>query len=219
MPLENSTAISPPSSAASFRSATRSPGIAVAAVLFARLLLFDEIDDRLRVGERVGRRAEDRIGDRVARLLPRLAAVDAERRKLRRRRRPAVGGDSAGTRSCDGLVISVVLIRSHSACSEADRLASSRPRRNKKSRSTDRSATAACLLPGCAKERAAGFSGRTPTRSRRRLFSSFGCKRPQIPSALNSTGGGPDTSTRAEASFPGSAVCRGRNSTQTAGQE
>ena len=42
-------------------------GVAVAAVLFARLLLLDEVDDRLRVGERVGRGAEDRVGDRVSR--------------------------------------------------------------------------------------------------------------------------------------------------------
>ena len=51
--------------------------IAVAAILFARLLLLDEVDDRLRVGERVGRGAEDRIGDRVARLLPRFAGMNA----------------------------------------------------------------------------------------------------------------------------------------------
>ena len=37
----------------------------------------------LRVFERVRRGAEDRIGDRVAGLLPRFAAVNAERRELR----------------------------------------------------------------------------------------------------------------------------------------
>ena len=60
-------------------------GVAVAAVFLARLLLFDVVDHRLRVGERVGRGAEDRIGDRVARLLAGLAAVDAERREVRSR--------------------------------------------------------------------------------------------------------------------------------------
>ena len=55
--------------------------VAVAAVFLARLLLFDEVDHRLRVGERVRRRAEDRIGDRVARLLPRFAAVNAQASK------------------------------------------------------------------------------------------------------------------------------------------
>ncbi len=54
-------------------------GVAVAAVFFARLLLFDEVDDRLRVGERVGRGDEDRIGDRVARFLRVFAGVDGKR--------------------------------------------------------------------------------------------------------------------------------------------
>ena len=55
-------------------------GVAVAAVLLARLLLLDEVDHRLRVGKRVGRGAKDRIGDRVARLLPRFAGMDRQGR-------------------------------------------------------------------------------------------------------------------------------------------
>ena len=35
--------------------------VTVPAVLFARLLLLDEVDHRLRVGKGVGRRAEDRL--------------------------------------------------------------------------------------------------------------------------------------------------------------
>ena len=50
-------------------------GIAVATVLLAGLLLLDEVDDRLRVAERVRARREDRIGDREARLLPCLAGM------------------------------------------------------------------------------------------------------------------------------------------------
>ena len=50
-------------------------GIAVAAVLLARLLLLQEIDDRAGARERVGRRGEDRVGDREAGLLPRLAGM------------------------------------------------------------------------------------------------------------------------------------------------
>ncbi len=44
-------------------------GIAVTTIFLARLLLLDEVDYRLRVGERVGRRMKDRVGDRIGRLL------------------------------------------------------------------------------------------------------------------------------------------------------
>jgi hypothetical protein len=53
--------------------------IAVAAVLLARLLFLDEVDDRLRVAERVGARREDRVGDGEAGLLPGLAGVHGRR--------------------------------------------------------------------------------------------------------------------------------------------
>ena len=90
MPLENSTAVLAPFERGQLPLDDPLAGIAVAAVFLARLLLLDEVDHRLRVGERVSRRAEDRVGDRVARLLPGFAGVDGERRKLgagRRRRR------------------------------------------------------------------------------------------------------------------------------------
>ena len=108
MPLENSTAISPPFERGQLPLDDALARVAVAAVFFARLLLLDEVDHRLRVGERVRRRAEDRIGDRVARLLPRLAAVNAERRELRRPRFAGLAGGSVAS-SC-GLVMCVVLI-------------------------------------------------------------------------------------------------------------
>ena len=62
-------------------------GVAVAAVLLAVLLLLDVVDDRLRVGEGVGRGADDRIGDRVDGLLPLLR---------RRGRRASKGPGSVG---------------------------------------------------------------------------------------------------------------------------
>ncbi len=70
MPLENTKAASPPSSAASFRSTTRSLGFPLSAVFLARLFLLDEIDHRLRVGERIGRSNKNRIRNRVASFLP-----------------------------------------------------------------------------------------------------------------------------------------------------
>jgi hypothetical protein len=79
MPLAKSTAISPPSIAASLSLDDPLAGIAVAAVLLAGLLLLDEVDDRLRVAEGVGARREDRVGDREARLLPGLAGVHGRR--------------------------------------------------------------------------------------------------------------------------------------------
>jgi hypothetical protein len=49
--------------------------VAVAAVFLAVLLLLDEVDDRLRVGKRVGRGADDRVGFPSARLEVTHAAV------------------------------------------------------------------------------------------------------------------------------------------------
>ena len=79
MPVENKTAASPPSSAASFRSADLSRSGCRSGRIPRGLLLLDEVDHRLRVGEGVGRGAEDRIGDRVARLLPLFAGMDGQR--------------------------------------------------------------------------------------------------------------------------------------------
>ncbi len=56
-------------------------GIAVAAIFFAVLFLLDEVDDRLGVGERVGRRTEDRLGHGVAELLPVFAGMHGHGRR------------------------------------------------------------------------------------------------------------------------------------------
>src|SRR5690606_2218797 len=47
-------------------------------ILLARLVVLDEVDNRLGVAESVGRRAKDRVGDGVTRLLPRLSGVNGD---------------------------------------------------------------------------------------------------------------------------------------------
>ncbi len=62
MPVENSSADSPPSKRGQLALDHLLAGVAVAAIFFARLLLLDEVDHRLRVGEtcRSTRRKSDR---------------------------------------------------------------------------------------------------------------------------------------------------------------
>src|SRR6185503_4150627 len=55
--------------------------IAVPAVLFALLLLLDEVDNRLRASEGIGRGADNGVRDRVRDFLAGFAGVNGERGK------------------------------------------------------------------------------------------------------------------------------------------
>src|SRR5262249_33679643 len=142
--------------------------VAVAAILFARLLLLDEVDDRLGVGERVGRGAKDRLRHRVAELLPLLAGMDGHRREV------------------TGAHLRLVSHRDSQRVRQSNRNAWGAARATKK--------TAACQVAVAARSvRSYACSTRKRNqlrrggRSTRWLFSSVGCKRPQIPSAIHPT--------------------------------
>ena len=141
----------------------------------------------LRVGERVRRRAEDRIGDRVARLLPRFAAVDAQRREL-----AAAGafGRLFGQRLVVDAAWSfrVVLMLPSSPSIERCPLAILLDCRAQQKTAAPNARQLRLAASKLCERTCDGCSVRNKRQtSRRWLFSRFGCKRPQIPSALNST--------------------------------
>ncbi len=133
--------------------------VAVAAVFFARLLLLDEIDHRLRVGKRVGRRAEDRLGHGVAELLPLFAGMHGHGRWPGAR----AGGHLAGR----------ILVAHGNSQLPMERCAWDLPGKTKKPRPL----LAAARLTLIQVESPGKVGGRWH-------FSREGCKRPQIPSSV-----------------------------------
>ncbi len=55
--------------------------VAVAAVFFARQILLDVVDHRLRIAKRVRGRTHDRVGDGIGQLLALFAGVHGQRRR------------------------------------------------------------------------------------------------------------------------------------------